>query len=149
MMIDELSEKECSAILAHASMGRLGCALDNQPYVLPIYLAYEAGCVYVLSTFGQKIEWMRENPKVCVEVEEMGAEGEWASVIAMGRYEELNEPRFTEERERARELLRKRSGWWQVAFAERQARAGDHLTDPIFFRVQIASMTGLRGKKNE
>lgn len=71
MMINEMSEKECRTVLTRSSIGRLGCALENQPYVVPIYFAYESECVYVLSTFGQKVEWMRANPKVCIQVDEI------------------------------------------------------------------------------
>ncbi len=104
MVINKMSEKECAALLARASLGRLGCSLDNQPYVVPISFAYEPNYIYVLSTFGQKIEWMRANPKVCVEVEEVASESEWVSVIANGRYQELPEPEYTAEREHARKL---------------------------------------------
>jgi len=71
MIINEMTEKECGTVLARSSIGRLGCALDNQPYVVPIYFAYEPGYIYVLSTLGQKIEWMRTNPKVCIQVDEI------------------------------------------------------------------------------
>jgi len=27
--------------------------------------SYEPDCLYIFSTFGNKIEWMRENPKIC------------------------------------------------------------------------------------
>ena len=43
MVINEMNEKECSGFLASASLGRLGCSLDNEPYVVPIYFAYEPG----------------------------------------------------------------------------------------------------------
>ncbi len=146
MVIDEMTEKECAALAARNSLARLACALDNQPYVVPITFAYELGYLYVLSTFGRKVEWMRENPKVCVAIDEIAGETQWATVIANGEYEELRGPRFTEEREHARGLLEKRNHWWQTAFAERQAKSGDCLTEPIFFRIKISSMTGLRAR---
>lgn len=37
MGIAGMTEKECGTFLAGASLGRLGCALGNQPYVVPIY----------------------------------------------------------------------------------------------------------------
>jgi nitroimidazol reductase NimA-like FMN-containing flavoprotein (pyridoxamine 5'-phosphate oxidase superfamily) len=144
MVINKMSEKECAALLARASLGRLGCSLDNQPYVVPISFAYEPNYIYVLSTFGQKIEWMRANPKVCVEVEEVASESEWVSVIANGRYQELPEPEYTAEREHARKLLEKRHRWWQNPLAERRLRSDDDLIDPLFFRIRTDSMTGLR-----
>ena len=41
---------------------------NNEPYVVPMYFAYETDYLCGLSTFGRKIEWMRANPKVCVKV---------------------------------------------------------------------------------
>ena len=144
MMINEMNQKECGAFLTSASLGRLGCSLDNQPYVVPIYFAYEPDYIYVLSTFGQKTEWMRANPRVCLEVDEIKDQSEWISVIANGRYEELPEPQYTAEREHARKLLGKHYRWWQNALGERQLRLGDELITPLFFRILIDSMTGLR-----
>lgn len=47
MMVNEISERECRAVPGRASIGRLGCARDNQPYVVPVYLAYEPDYIYV------------------------------------------------------------------------------------------------------
>ncbi len=144
MVIAEMTEKECRDLLARNSIGRLGCAQDNQPYVVPIYLAYDIDYFYVLSTLGQKIEWMRANPNVCVQMDEITGESQWSSVIVNGTYEELREPQFTDELAHARKLLEKRHRWWQNPLAERQLRTGDELIAPIVFRIKINSMTGLR-----
>ena len=144
MLINEMSEQECRATLASASFGRIGCALDDQPYIVPVYFAYDNGFVYVLGTAGQKIEWMRRNPKVCLLVDEIASETKWTSVIALGRYQELREPQFTDEKAHARKLLRQRSKWWQTALAERELKSSDELIEPIFFRIQIDTVTGLR-----
>lgn len=66
------------------------------------------------------------------------------SVIANGRYEELREPQYTEERAHARKLLERRPQWWRTAMAERQAKSPSDLIPPLLFRIQIDSMTGLR-----
>jgi nitroimidazol reductase NimA-like FMN-containing flavoprotein (pyridoxamine 5'-phosphate oxidase superfamily) len=144
MVINQMTKDECGAFLASASLGRLGCSFDGQSYVVPIYFGYEAEFIYVLSTFGQKTEWMRVNPKVCLQVDEIVNQSQWTSVIATGTYQELPELQFPKEREHARELLGKRSLWWQNALAERQLRLGDHAIDPLFFRIHIDSVTGLR-----
>jgi nitroimidazol reductase NimA-like FMN-containing flavoprotein (pyridoxamine 5'-phosphate oxidase superfamily) len=90
MRIRELSKEECLAVLARARLARLGCAHENQPYVVPVYLAYGATeCLYGFTTPGQKVEWMRTNPLVCVEVDEIVTLDQWVSVIVFGRYEEL------------------------------------------------------------
>jgi nitroimidazol reductase NimA-like FMN-containing flavoprotein (pyridoxamine 5'-phosphate oxidase superfamily) len=144
MVINQMTEEECGAFLAGASLGRLGCSFDGQAYVVPIYFGYEAEFIYVLSTFGKKTEWMRVNPKVCLQVDEIVNQSQWTSVIVTGTYQELPELQFSKEREHARELLGKRFLWWQNALAERQLRLGDHAIDPLFFRIHIDSATGLR-----
>ena len=146
MMVDGISEKECRDVLARATIGRLGCSLDNQPYVVPVYLAYEPGHFYVFSTLGQKIEWMRANPKVCLEIDEITSPSEWVSILANGRYQELPEPQFADEHARARELLGKRHQWWLSALAERRRTSDDLSVEPLFFRIDVDSMTGLRAR---
>ena len=83
-------------MLATAKLVRLACARDDQPYVVPVYVAYQESaevepCLYGFTTVGQKVEWMRTNPRVCVEVDEVEAGDRWRSVILTGRYEELPE----------------------------------------------------------
>jgi nitroimidazol reductase NimA-like FMN-containing flavoprotein (pyridoxamine 5'-phosphate oxidase superfamily) len=104
---------------------------------------YEPDYIYVLSTFGQKTEWMRRNPNVCLEVDEITNQSQWMSVIAKGRYEELPEPQFTSERDHARTLLAKRHSWCLNALAERQLKLGDDSIATLFFRIHVDSMTGL------
>jgi hypothetical protein len=62
MIINEMTKQKWRAVLARASMGRLGCALDNQPYVVPVCFAYEPEYTSMFSTSGQTIEWMGVNP---------------------------------------------------------------------------------------
>jgi Pyridoxamine 5'-phosphate oxidase len=63
--ISEMTEKECREFLVHSSFGRLACARENEPYIVPIYFAYEPDHLYGFSTFGQKIEWAaRSAPQV-------------------------------------------------------------------------------------
>jgi uncharacterized protein len=144
MIIDAMTEKDCHGFLERGSIGRLGCSLDNQPYVVPVYFAYEPDYIYALSTLGQKIEWMRTNPKVCLQVDKIAGQSEWMSVIVNGVYQELPEPQYTAERSHARTLLQKQYRWWINALAERQAKSGEALIEPLFFRIHIKSMTGLR-----
>lgn len=145
MRIDELNETECHEILTRASIGRLGCSLNDQPYVVPVGIAYEADYIYVFATPGKKIEWMRANPKVCVQVDEVSNQSDWVSVIANGDYQELPEPQFTDQRNRARNLFHKRHHWWLNALAQRRIRLRDEEITPLFFRIHVNSVTGLRG----
>ena len=144
MQIDEMTTQECTAFLTRATVARLGCALDNQPYVVPIHFTMDGAYVYVFSTSGQKVKWMRANPKVCVQTDEIKSESEWVSVIVNGEYQELPEPQYSAERQHAISLLAKRYHWWLNALGERQMRVGDRSIEPLFFRIRIESMSGLR-----
>ncbi len=70
MLIHEMTEDECRAALERVSFGRLACAHKDQPCVLPIYFSYDGKHLYRFGTLGQKIEWMRCNPLVCLEIDE-------------------------------------------------------------------------------
>jgi uncharacterized protein len=143
MEINELTAEECRAFLERASVGRLACSLENQPYVVPMTFAYDRDYLYVFSTFGQKVKWMRANPKVCVQTDEIQGQGQWISVIVYGEYEELPEPQYTAERQHASSLLGKRYQWWLNALGQRQMREDDVPIEPLFFRIRIQSMSGL------
>jgi nitroimidazol reductase NimA-like FMN-containing flavoprotein (pyridoxamine 5'-phosphate oxidase superfamily) len=179
MLIHELSEEECAATLAQTMFGRLGCARGNQPYVIPVYFAFHRSppgeyYLYGFATPGQKVEWMRANPLVCVESDQIEAYNRWLSVVVYGRYEELPAPSdgggeqhtrppmlaapspatppgsdsdLSRERQRAFELLQGRATWWQPGSAVRSA-GGHHDRSvpyhPIYYRVRIDRMTGLR-----
>lgn len=149
MRIDELNNAECRDVLARASMARLGCSLNDQPYVVPVGIAYEEDYIYVFSTLGQKIKWMRSNPKVCVQIDEIKSQSDWVSVVANGEYQELPEPQFEQERAQARSLLQKRHHWWLNAMAERRIVMRDEEIKPLFFRIRVGSVSGLRGMSED
>src|SRR5215469_709313 len=144
MLMKEMTNEECNAVLARLSLARLGCVSEDQPYVVPIHFAHEGDYIYVFSTSGQKIKWMRANPKVCIQADEIQNDSEWVSVIVNGVYEELPEPQYAKERKHASSLLGKRYHWWLNALAEREMKQGESAIEPLFFRIHIESMSGLR-----
>jgi len=144
MLIHEMTLEECRAALARADFGRLACAREDQPYVVPIHFAYDGEHLYGLTTAGQKIDWMRSNPRVCLEIDERASHNRWLSIVVLGRYEELTEtPAGERARARALELLQRREVWWQPASVARPGRAQ---RAPIFYRIQVLRMTGLRAE---
>jgi hypothetical protein len=145
MLITEMSDAESRSLLAQLGSGRLACARENQPYVVPMDYAYAGDRLYGFSTVGKKIEWMRSNPLVCVQADEVRSHFEWKSVIVLGRYEEL--PDDTEHRKSRTEaitLLSQRSLWWQGAYAADQFRAHKGDPFPVVFCVHIAEISGHR-----
>lgn len=145
MLIRDMTPQECGDVLTRIGFGRLACARDNQPYIVPIYFTYEFGILYGFTTVGRKIEWMRANPKVCAEVDEVVSHFQWMSVILMGRYQELpNTADFRSEREHALAAIEKRMLWWQTAIAAQHVRIRHKDAEPLFYCINVDSMTGHR-----
>jgi nitroimidazol reductase NimA-like FMN-containing flavoprotein (pyridoxamine 5'-phosphate oxidase superfamily) len=144
-----MTEFECRQALERAGIGRLACAHDNQPYVVPIYFTLHHDHLYAFTTEGQKIEWMRANPRVCVEIDERIGHDRWQSVLVFGRYEELlDEPRYEAARVRALELLQKHPMWWEPAYVGPAHRETPHSEKPVCYRIQIEKITGRRATPN-
>jgi uncharacterized protein len=146
MFIKELIRDECFKILTEIRVGRIACARENQPYIVPFHYGYDGGeYLYAFSTFGQKIEWMRKNPKVCVEIDDINNQIDWTSLIIFGLYEELSDtPEFANERTHAHELLSRHPMWWQPAYSVGTHRVSPANDKPIYFRIYIDKVTGHR-----
>lgn len=134
-MIEELSPAEIDLFLREEVVGRIGCHLDGLTYVVPVYFAYDGEAFLVQSIEGQKVEMMRAAPEVCFEVDRYeGETGSWRSVIAYGRYEELDE----QGAQRVVGLLRER-----LASTGRQRRPPEPgARKPVAFAIRIERLTG-------
>jgi nitroimidazol reductase NimA-like FMN-containing flavoprotein (pyridoxamine 5'-phosphate oxidase superfamily) len=107
---------------------------------VPVYFAYHNDYLYSLSTVGQKIEWMRANPLVCVEAEE-----QWVSVVVFGRYEELPDtPEWQGARTLAHTLLQRHAVWWEPAYVRTILHGAPRPLVPVFYRIYGLQITGHR-----
>jgi nitroimidazol reductase NimA-like FMN-containing flavoprotein (pyridoxamine 5'-phosphate oxidase superfamily) len=148
MLIHELTPAECRDVLARATYGRLGCARGDQPYVVPFVFQLDKtrDCMYSFSTLGQKIDWMRENPKVCVEVDEVIDQFTWTSVLAFGRFEEIRDTSEDEHlRRKATDLFHRRSDWWLPALGK--LASGEEHHSSVVYRILIDKLTGRRAAR--
>ena len=147
MTIHELTAEECRVVLARKTMARLACAHGDQPYVVPIlcYFDAEGDCLYSVAADGQKVAWMRANPKVCVEMSDISDRYNWTTVVAFGRYEELTESEAdTDLRRRAHTLFEQRHEWWLPGM-QKPEHAGPART--VVYRIRIDRMTGRRATR--
>jgi uncharacterized protein len=146
VLIRELSGKESMELLARSRFGRLACAHKTIPYIVPFYFAYDHEYLYSFSTFGQKIEWMRANPNVCVEVDEVVSPQQWVSVVIFGQFEESpDSPEWRSAREYAhKKLLERNAIWWEPAYARTIVGDSERQLAPCFYRIHITRITGHR-----
>ena len=115
-MEEELTPEQSLEILRGMSFGRLACARGGQPYVVPIHFAVDNQYLYLygFSMMGKKIEWMRANPLVCVEADQVASSHEWVSIVVSGKYEELPDtPEWQSVRTSALKLLPIKNKWWE------------------------------------
>lgn len=145
MLITKMRSRECRELLQRLGFGRLACASNNRPYIVPIYFVYDRERLYCFSTLGQKILWMRENPMVCVQADEIRGHDDWTSVVVLGRYVEIpNSADNRKSREYVRSLLQKRSLWWQSGYTVSQIRRQPRPPVPIFYCILIEKLNGIR-----
>jgi hypothetical protein len=110
-----------------------------------VYFAYADHWLYSFTTVGQKIEWMRANPLVCIEVDEVASPQQWVSVIASGRYEEMPDtPEWQSIRAFAHNLLKQSGIWWEPAYVKTILGGAPRPLVPVFYRIHIAQTTGHR-----
>jgi nitroimidazol reductase NimA-like FMN-containing flavoprotein (pyridoxamine 5'-phosphate oxidase superfamily) len=88
-MLGELAPSAIESLLHTEWVARIGCHASRLTYVVPISYAYDGEAIYGHSTEGLKLEMLRANPRVCIEVDHVENLATWQSVIAWGRFEEL------------------------------------------------------------
>ena len=139
MRIRELSTEQCLEFLSRMTLGHLGCARNGQPYVVPIHFSCDAerNCLYGFSGVGQKIAWMRDNPRVCVEAADITDKNHWTTVLVFGRFDEVEDD--ADARHRIWERLRERHEWWLPATGKTASRES-HAA--LIYRIHIDRVTG-------
>ena len=84
VQVEEMDDKDSKKILQRVGYGHLGLASDSHPYVVPIHYAYNEPYIYIFTTEGKKTEIIKNNPEICLQVEELTDEKNWQSVIVVG-----------------------------------------------------------------
>ena len=90
-MIKNLKKDRCDLLLQGNYWGHLAFTGHSSPYALPITYYYDKKNNYIISTSGEghKIDCLRENKLVSLNVSEVVSVNNWSSVLVHGEYEEL------------------------------------------------------------
>jgi uncharacterized protein len=91
-MMKHLLPIEAHDILRQGQIGHLGCVSNDSPYIVPVSYVYHEGNIYIHSMVGKKIDALRQNPKTCIQVQEVKNGFTWRSAIAFGKYQEITDP---------------------------------------------------------
>lgn len=139
-MSRSMTEDEIDAFVRREVVARIGCHAEGMTYVVPVAYALHDGALYGFSHEGMKLELMRKNPRVCVEIDSVEHLGRWESVIAWGTFEELR----GSEAEAGARIATDRLGSL-VSDPESRRRLDEALRKepiPVIYRIRIDETTG-------
>jgi hypothetical protein len=93
MSVKEMTCEEVDQFLTCARVGRLGTALKDGPYIVPVGFAYADGKIFFHTcSKGLKMDGIRRNPNVCFEVDETISDATmYKSVILFGTAEIIDD----------------------------------------------------------
>lgn len=144
-MFGILTADQIQALLHQQTLGRLGCHAQGLTYVVPISYAYKEGYIYGYTSEGLKVSMLRQNNKVCFQVDNTTDLSNWQSVICWGEYEEITDDTG---KTQALSLLNARNFPMHTSQkmhinAEWPFKEDD-ISKPlgIFFRIRVEDLTG-------
>ena len=143
MIVKEMREADCLQVVTTQNVAHLASCIRDRPYVVPVQYVYSNGLIYSFSMPGRKVDNMRENPNVCLQIEEFRDGRHWKSVVVEGRFRELPS---TSERQDAWEILQHgNNAWWEPGALKPNPSEASVGTSPhLFYTVSIDQMSGRR-----
>ena len=146
-MILKLGKSKCRTLVSRNYIGHLAYVYNNRPFVIPITYFYDDSTNALLgySGNGHKINALRINNEVSIEVSEIDTVNNWRSVMVCGTYQEfsgstakINLHKFSEG---VKDLIRKTEGKnlkYLSEFSSKIYKEGS----PVVFKINIDELTG-------
>jgi len=122
-------------------MGHLGCIDGGEPYVVPINYLLDEGSIYSHSLPGRKIDAMRANPRVCLQVDQIDDDFHWRSAIAYGDFQEMSGSK-----DRRLILSKLLARFPKLTPVESMIVQDASAPDSIVFRIVVDRITGVAEK---
>jgi hypothetical protein len=146
-MIGKLSTEEIELLLKEKVIGHLGCNDGYKTYVYPVNYIYDGHFILCHSTPGTKLNIMRKNRSVCLQVEECNDFTHWKSVMVQGIFQELEEERdrYAVMKFFAEKGLHQKINEPAVLHSttNNDMQTNGHLKNrPVFFRIVIDEKSG-------
>jgi nitroimidazol reductase NimA-like FMN-containing flavoprotein (pyridoxamine 5'-phosphate oxidase superfamily) len=139
MNIEKMDDAACIALIQGERIGRLGCCRDGRPYVVPVHYVCSGALIFSFTMPGQKLDFMRDNPNVCLQVESIERSDKWKCVLVQGIFREFT---FEADQQEAWKVLQQHNDWCEVG--GQLVQHGEHDSDrkPIFFSITMDVTTG-------
>lgn len=147
VMIKKLKPGECKELLSNNYIGHLAFISQKEPYVIPITYYYNPknNTIIAYSAEGHKIEAMRQNDIVSMEVEEIKSINNWRSVHVHGVFEELQgiDAKYLlhEFTQNVKKKITQKEGSHPKFIGEFSSKLAEQGI-PIVYRINIDEITG-------
>jgi nitroimidazol reductase NimA-like FMN-containing flavoprotein (pyridoxamine 5'-phosphate oxidase superfamily) len=139
LRVEDMPAAEMHALLVRGHFCHLGCARNGRPYVVPMNYACDGETIYFFTTEGMKTDFIKGNPQVCLQVEEIIDSSHWTSVMVTGHAERLTEQ---QEIEHAMQCISERNPTLTPAISQTQLDIGGRPNTLALYRVCPDSMDG-------
>lgn len=141
-MLNDLTSEEIDHMLTNQFFGRIGCAAEGRVLIVPVGYYYDGRFIYGLTREGTKTSFLRQNPAVCFEIDEMIDLTHWRSVVIEGVFEELqgydlDDALYLLKNRKIPVFTNERMGYPGVAVP-----VDREVVYPIVYRIHINSKTG-------
>src|SRR5829696_6889566 len=140
-MIGKLSVPEIEEVLKDNTWGHLGCNDGFNTYVYPINYLYDGKVIMCHSQNGTKVKVMRQNSRICFQVDEVDDHQNWKSVMVLGDFQELNDEHDRYNAMKAfidRQMRVKITGTYLLTKNDQSDSGGpDKNNRPVIYRVII------------
>lgn len=137
--VQEMANEEIEEVLQSVGYGHFACARNNKPYVVPISYAYSKPNIYIYTTEGKKSDIIKDNPQVCLQIEDVIHNGNWRSVVFNGKAELITD---REEREDVLKLILKTNPTLTPAISIRWMDNWVRENREMVYRIRPTSVTG-------
>ena len=147
--MENLSESEIITLLKDNYIGHLSYIAQGRPFTIPITYFYDLGSNAIISysAEGHKMEAMRKNGAVSLEVEEIVSNSNWQSVLAHGTFDELHGSdakyylhQFTEG---VKNIIKQKEQILPEFISEFSSKSSSKKI-PVEYRIKILEITGRR-----
>jgi nitroimidazol reductase NimA-like FMN-containing flavoprotein (pyridoxamine 5'-phosphate oxidase superfamily) len=143
VMFGKLDEKQIDEVLRQETVGRIAYIADGWPTIVPITFVYNGeGYVFCHSAEGHKTTWMRQNPQVGFEVEQIRSMSDWRTVVARGTFELLAPDQDEKIMDFAARLFAAGPPGARVLDRHEDVHRREGIVRPVMFRLHLTEISG-------
>jgi nitroimidazol reductase NimA-like FMN-containing flavoprotein (pyridoxamine 5'-phosphate oxidase superfamily) len=144
-MVGKLTDEEVVMLIRKSIVARLGCSDGERTYVVPITFGFFTSYFLCYSLEGMKVDMLRKNPNVCLEIDDIEDFYNWSSVVVFGTFEEIKDEAGIAEAKRHLSDITIRKKADETPLPPEATRPQEQpvsYKNIIYYKIHITEMTG-------